>query len=151
MRLAARGFGSLVFVLGLILAVSPAQADVSPHDRLKKHVRDVVQSVKAAPTAAEKREILDDELRTMIAALDRAERMANTLSEEDRAGIDALRARLQEKLDQLHGRDGYEAVPDAQLDTFADYVQQDFERADNTITLSVTTALLILILIILLV
>lgn len=150
MRLAGHIFASLALVVGLALAAPVAQADANPHDRLKKHVRDVVQTVKAAPTAAEKREILDDELRTMIAALDRAERMATSLSEDDRAGIDALRARLQEKLDQLHGRDGYEAVPDGQLDTFADYVQQDFERADNTITLSLTTALLIVILLILL-
>ena len=138
----------LVLAAGLVFAAPSAQADVTPHDRLKKHVRDVVQNVKAAPTAAKKREILDEELRTMISALDRTEKMAD-LSAQDQAGIDALRTRLQEKLDELHGQNGYEAVPDSQLDSFADYVQQDFERADS-ITLSLTTALLIVLLIVLL-
>lgn len=147
MRTASRLLGLLSLALGLVLAVPPAQADVTPREALKRHVRDVVQSVKAAPTAAKKRAILDEKLRGMIRALDRAERM--TALPQDRAGIDALRARLQEKLDELHGQDGYEAVPASQLDAFADYVQQDFEQADS-ITISLTTALLIVILIVLL-
>jgi ribosome assembly protein YihI (activator of Der GTPase) len=141
---------SAVAVLAVgLLALSPARADVNPHEKLKQHVRDVVQAVKAAPTAAEKRAILDEKLRGMIAALDRAERMA-TLSAQDQKGIDALRARLQEKLDELHGQNGYEAVPAGQLDAFADYVQQDFEQADRTLTISLTTALLVVILLLLL-
>lgn len=137
----------LVLAVGLAAVVPPARADVNPREKLKQHVRDVVQTVKAAPTAAKKRAILDEKLRGMIAALDRAERM--TALPQDQAGIDALRARLQEKVDELHGRNGYEAVPAGQLDAFADYVQQDLEQAD-TITISLTTALLILILVILL-
>ena len=147
MRTASRLLGLLTLAVGLVLAVPPAQADVNPRETLKRHVRDVVQSVKAAPTAAKKRAILDEKLRGMIRALDRAERM--TALPQDRAGIDVLRARLQEKLDELHGQDGYEAVPANQLDAFADYVQQDFEQADS-ITISLTTALLIVILIVLL-
>jgi len=147
MRLASRlaPLATLAVAFGLVAA--PAHADLTPQDRLKRHVRDVVQTVKAAPTAARKRAILDEKLRGMIEALDRAEQM--TALPQDRAGIDALRARLQEKLDELHGRGGYEAVPANQLDAFADYVQQDIEQADS-ITISLTTALLILILVILL-
>jgi hypothetical protein len=148
MRSVARLLGLFTLAVGLVAAVPPAQADVNPREKLKRHVRDIVQTVKAAPTPAKKRALLDDKLRGMIRALDRAERM--TALPQDRAGIDALRARLQEKLDELHGQNGYEAVPADQLDTFADYVQQDFEQAD-TITISLTSALLILILIILLV
>lgn len=140
----------LASLLVLAASTSPVKADIDPHERLKKHVRDVVQKVKAAPTAAKKRAILDEELRTMITALNRAERMSAP-SSSDKAAIESLRSRLQEKLDELHGRAGYEAVPNGQLDAFADYVQQDFEQAGRTVTLTVTTALLILILIILLV
>jgi hypothetical protein len=147
MRSAARLLGVLTLTVGLVAAAPPAQADANPRETLKRHVRDVVQTVKAAPTAAKKRALLDEKLRGMIRALDRAERM--TALPQDRAGIDALRARLQEKLDELHGQNGYEAVPADRLDAFADYVQQDFEQAD-TITISLTSALLIVILIILL-
>jgi len=146
MRSVASLLGLFVLVAGV--AVAPAQADVTPQDRIKEHVRDIVQTVKAAPTAARKRALLDEKLRGMIEALDRAETM--TSLPQDQSGIDALRARLQEKLDELHGQNGYEAVPAGKLDAFADYVQQDLEQAD-TITIGVTTGLLILILIILLV
>lgn len=148
MRTGVRLLGVLVLASGLVGWARPALADVDPHDRLKQHLREVVQKVKKAPSAAEKRSILDEELGAMITALDRAEQMGD-LSSNDEAGINALRTRLQEKLDELHGHAGFDAVPAGQLDSFADYVQQDFEQA-NTVTLSITTALLILILIVLL-
>lgn len=148
MRVSPRILGAVLVVVGL-LSATPVQADINPRKKLKQHVRDIVQTVKAAPTPAKKRTLLDEKLRDMISALDRAERMA-TLSPQDQAGIDALRSRLQAKLDELHGQNGYDAVPASQLDAFADYVQQDFEQAD-TVTISLTSALLILILVILLV
>lgn len=150
MRFASRLSLTVVLIAGLMFATQPVQADTTPHEQLKQHVRDIVQEVKAASTPAEKRSILDEELRDMIAALDRVEQMT-TLSERNQAGIDALRSLVQEKLDELHGQNGYEAVPDRQLDTFADYVQQDFEQADRVITISLTSALLILLIIILVV
>lgn len=140
-------FFSFMLILGAW--ASPAEADTNPHERLKEHVREVVQRVKRAPTAEKKRAILDEELRGMIRVLNRAEQMRGPTS-SDEAGIDALRTRLQEKLDELHGQSGYDKVPAGQLDAFADYVQQDFEQAARTVTIGVTTGLLILILLILL-
>ncbi|PSQ96052.1 MAG: hypothetical protein BRD55_08385 [Bacteroidetes bacterium SW_9_63_38] len=140
----------VVLALMLLAVATPVQADINPHKKLKQHVRSMVQDVKAAPTAEKKRALLDEKLRGMIDALNRAESMA-TLSPSDQEGIDALRTRLQETLDELHGQNGYEAVPAGQLNSFADYVQQDFEQADRTLTISLTTALLVLILIVLLV
>ncbi len=150
MRFAVRLFpvGAFVIVFGLV--ASPAQADVDPHEKLKEQVRDIVSSVKTAPTATEKRSILNKKLGNMIAALNRAEEMAR-LSPQDQSAIATLRTRIQEKIDELNGQNGYDAVPDRQLDSFADYVQQDFEQADKTVTIGVTTGLLILILIIILV
>jgi hypothetical protein len=68
----------------------------------------------------------------------------------EKESIDDLRSRLQEKVDELNGQNGYTAVPDGQLDTFADYVQQDFEQADRVLTIGVTTALLIVLILLLL-
>ena len=79
-------------------------------------------------------------------------RVSPLISQEDRAGIDRFKATLQEKQDELAGLKGFERVPDAQLNAFSDYVVQDMEQAaDRTITISLVTALLIVILIILLV
>jgi thioesterase domain-containing protein len=149
MRSILRRSAALLVAFGLLSVVGTAHADVNPRKKLKQHVRSMVQEVKAAPTAEQKRALLDEKLRGMIDALDRAEAIAN-LSPNDQEGLDALRTRLQEKLDELHGQNGYEAVPANQLNSFADYVQQDFEQAD-TLTISLTTALLVLILIVLLV
>lgn len=150
MHLPSRTLTVAVLTVGLTLAAPTAHADTTPHDQLKQHVRDIVQKVKAARSASEKRAILDEKLNDMVAALDRVENMSD-LSERDQNGIEALRSQLQEKLDELHGQNGYEAVPDGQLDSFADYVQQDFERADRVVTISLTSALLILLIIILVV
>jgi ribosomal protein S20 len=149
MRRSCSLFGLALLVAGLLLPAAPARADVNPHDRIKSHVRDIVQTVKEAPTAEKKRAILNEKLKGMVDALDRAKRMGS-VSKQDAAGIESLQNRIQAKIDELNGQNGYEAVPAGQLDAFADYVQQDIEQADSTITISVTTALLILILIILL-
>lgn len=149
MRLASQLCTVLAFSLIFASWAPPATADENPHERLKQHVREVVQEVKNAPTAAKKRSILDEKLRAVITALDRAEQMSSVSSGEA-ADIDILRTRLEEKLDELHGRADYDAVPDDELDAFADYVQQDFEQAARTVTIGVTTGLLILILLILL-
>lgn len=149
MRLASCLSAALAFSLIFGAWAPPALADENPHERLKQHVREVVQEVKNAPTAAKKRSILDEKLRALITALDRAKQMGS-VSRSEKADIDILRTRLEEKIDELHGRAEYDAVPDDQLDAFADYVQQDFEQAARTITIGLTTGLLILILLILL-
>ncbi|MCB0287262.1 MAG: hypothetical protein KDE57_11445, partial [Calditrichaeota bacterium] len=61
------------------------------------------------------------------------------------------KATLQDKQDELMGNNGYERVSDAQLNAFSDYVVQDMEQADKTISISLVSALLIVIIIILLV
>jgi hypothetical protein len=73
------------------------------------------------------------------------------ISKEDHDGIDRLKAIVQDKQDELAGINGYERVPDTQLNAFADYVVQDVEQADQMITISVVVLLLIIILIVLLV
>ncbi len=67
-----------------------------------------------------------------------------------RIGIDRFKAALQEKQDELAGSNGYVRVSDEQLNAFSDYVVQDMEQADQMITISVVTLLLIIILVVLL-
>ena len=55
-----------------------------------------------------------------------------SMSPDDAAGIDHVKAMIQEKQDELAGSNGYSRVPDGQLNTFADYVVQDMEQADQT-------------------
>jgi hypothetical protein len=118
------------------------------NDSVKKYFSDTASKVKAATEPAQKREILDKSFRTMSKALDKVE-STGLIQKNDRAGIDRLKTTLKEKQDELQGRNGYERVADAQLNAFSDYVVQDMEQADQTITISLVAVLLIIIIVIL--
>ncbi len=118
-------------------------------DKLQNYVSDAASNVKATSDASQKREILDRSLTKLSKALDIAQR-SPLVSKQDKVGIDKFKAVLMEKQDELAGVNGYEAVPDAQLNAFADYVVQDMEQAQN-ISISLVAALLIVIIIILVV
>ena len=117
-------------------------------DVISKRVNDAVVQAKATDDPVEKRAILSRGLGDMVQVLGKV-RGAPLLSERDAANIDDLQSSLTEKCDELAGRNGFDPVPDAQLNAFADYIVQDMEQA-QTITISVVTLLLIIIIIILL-
>ncbi|HEY6626973.1 MAG TPA: hypothetical protein VIZ21_08455, partial [Ignavibacteriaceae bacterium] len=95
-----------------------------------------------------KREILNEAFNSMNKVLDKV-LSSDLISESDYAGIEQYKATLQEKQNELEGINGFERVPDTQLNTFADYVVQDMEQADSTITISVIALILIILLIVL--
>ena len=115
---------------------------------IQNYFSDTAAKVKATTDPAQKRAILDKSLQTMSTALDRVEN-SGLISQDDRAGINRLKADLQEKQDELTGSNGYAGVADAQLNAFSDYVVQSMEQADQYVTISVVTLLLIIIILIL--
>ncbi len=136
-------FGAVVMMLVLVQVVN-AEGNGS----IQKYFNDTACKVKATTDPVQKREILTKSLQTMSNALDLVEN-SRLISEDDRTGIDRFKKALQEKQDELAGSNGFERVSDAQLNAFSDYVVQDLEQADRTITISVVTALLIVIILIL--
>ena len=143
--LARTVFGVVVMMFVLIQA-----GFAGGKDDIQKYFNDTASKVKATTDPAEKRAILDKSLQTMSKALDKVQK-SPLISKEDREGIEKFKATLQENQDELAGSNGFERVPDAQLNAFSDYVVQNMEQADKTITISLVTALLIVIIIILLV
>ena len=139
-------------VLGLaaLLCVQVHVGYAAGNDGVKKYFSETASKVKSTTAPVQKREILDKSFRTMSKALDRIE-SSGLISKQDRAGIDRFKTTLQEKQDELLGRNGFERVSDAQLNDFSDYVVQDMDQAAETITISVVAALLVLILVILVV
>ena len=117
-------------------------------DNVQNYFSDAAREVKGAADPAQKRDILNAKLEAMSTALDRVG-SSPLVSQADRAGMARLAAALQEKRDELAGANGYVRVPDGELNAFSDYVVQDMEQADRTITIGVVTALLIVIIIIL--
>jgi hypothetical protein len=143
--LARTVFGVVVMMFVLIQA-----GFAGGKDDIQKYFNDTASKVKATTDPAEKRAILDKSLQTMSKALDKVQK-SPLISKEDREGIEKFKATLQENQDELAGSNGYERVSDAQLNAFSEYVVQNMEQADKTITISLVTALLIVIIIILLV
>jgi len=137
----AFGFIVMMFVLAL-----PASAEGK--SGLQKYFNDAATKVKATNDPSEKRAILNESFQTMARALNIVQN-SPLISKNDRVSLERFRSALQEKQDELAGNNGYVRVSDGQLSAFSDYVVQDMEQADQTITISVVTLLLIIILIVL--
>jgi len=131
----------MMFVLAI-----PVNADAK--SELKQYFSKTADKVKATENADEKREILNEAFNSMNKVLDKV-LSSDLISESDYAGIEQYKATLQEKQNELEGTNGYQRVPDTQLNTFADYVVQDMEQADSTITISVIALILIILLVVL--
>jgi len=117
---------------------------------VQKYFNDTACKVKATSDPSQKREILNTRLQDMSKALDIV-RSSPLVSTTDRASIDRVKASIQDKQNELAGTNGYARVSNDKLNAFSDYVVQDMEQADATITISVVAALLIIIIIILVV
>jgi hypothetical protein len=136
-------FGSFIIIFVLALPLCAAgKGD------LQKYFSDAASKVKATDNPSEKRAILDESFLAMSKALDIVQSSPLT-SKEDRIGIVHFRATLQEKQDELAGRNGFVRVSDGQLNAFSDYVVQDAEQAEM-VTISLVALLLIILLAVLL-
>ncbi len=119
-------------------------------DKVHNYLNDTAIKVKATENPVEKREILARSLSEMTRAIE-AVKSGPLTSEQDDVKLDQLKVTLQEKSDELAGVNGFDRVPDDQLNAFSTYVVQDMEQADRNITISLVAALLIVIIIILIV
>lgn len=124
-------------------------ANAGGKDEFQKYFSDVAGKVKATNNASGKREILNKSFSKMSNALGAVQSLP-LISEKDRIGINNLKAKLQEKQDELSGSNGFVRVSDKQLNSFSDYVVQDTEQAEM-ITISLVALLLIVLIIVILV
>ncbi|MFH1311945.1 MAG: hypothetical protein ABIJ00_01845 [Candidatus Eisenbacteria bacterium] len=138
-------------LLAIVMMCVLAYAGVAVgQDNLQTYFNGTACKVKATADPSQKRAILSEGLQKMSKALDMVE-SSTLVSEGDRAGIDRFKATLQERQNELAGTNGFDRVPDEQLNAFADFVVQDMEQADRTVNISLVTLLLIIIIVILVV
>lgn len=140
---------SLMLILAVAFHFSALAQSGDASTKFKKYVNDIVKQVKKAEAPDQKRELLNQSFDHLVGAFDRVSSMKG-VSEGDKEAIGKLKANIIEKKKELNGLDGFAGVKDNQLNNFADYVQQDIEQADETITISVTVLLLIIIILLLL-
>ncbi len=149
---------SSVHVFLLVLAmVGTGRADAgssSIEERFKTSINVMVQKVERAENPSEKREIIG----AFLLRMDRGMAMVQTfqsLSHEDEAGIVSARDKIHAQYEDLKGLNGHVKVSDADLNSYAAYIQQAMEQADAYWTdgglyISVGTLILILIIILIL-
>jgi hypothetical protein len=136
----------LLVVMGVLGSAGMSMAQ----DKVHNYLNDTALKVQATESPVQKREILGKSLSEMTRAIDTV-KGAPLTTDQDRATLNRLQANVQEKSDELVGANGFERVPDDQLNAFSTYVVQDMEQADQKITISLVVALLIVIIIILIV
>jgi hypothetical protein len=132
-------------------ATLPAQAAVPrdvPQERLKTALNEMVQEVRQAEAASEKRAVIAN----FIGKMERNAQMAELLpflGEEKRAALDALQEKFGGYQAELQGLDGRDRVADADLNAFAGFMQQDLEQAATSGGIYLSTGAVIIILLIL--
>lgn len=136
---------NLVMLCCLLIALPVLAQDgiTKAENKLKGYFSSVALQVKKERNPAEKREILNRSFAKVFTTANKIEQMP-AFSSSDLQVVAELRSRTQEKFDELNGLNNYQAVSDAQLDQFADYVVQDLEQA-RPITIVTTTGVLIVI------
>jgi hypothetical protein len=139
---------STALLFFLFQTVAIAQTD-SLTEIFKSHMNETVQNVKSSESADEKRTVLNSSFNKMLKAVEKIEE-SGQLSEDEIAQLTTLKHSIEEKSDQLNGRNGFEEIADEDLEDFSDYSQQAMEQADRSLTISLTTALLVVIILLLL-
>jgi pantothenate kinase-related protein Tda10 len=137
-----------IFLVFAIQSLAVAQS-TSLTETLKLHFNETVQQVHQAEHADEKREILNESFNKMMTVIDRIESRAN-LTEDELSSLHSYKLGIEEKLNELNGLDGFDEIVDEDLDDFSNFAQDFMEQANRTITIGITTALLIVLILLLL-
>lgn len=137
----------VLFIIGFQVSAIAQNGDAT--EKFKKYINNVVQKVKKADNPEQKRKILNESFDKMVTTFDKVASMQG-VSDQDKKAISKLKTDIIEKKNELNGLNGFAGVKDNRLNNFANYVQQDMEQADETITISVTVLLLIIIILLLL-
>ena len=138
-------------VVGLMILVFAFATLATAQDRSEIHKRlaEVAQHVKQVKDPAAKRALLDDTFRQLTDVVNQASQ-GPLATASDQAALKVLGRNIQDKRDELNGKNGFRRVDDARLNSFADYSMQDLEQADQWVYISTGTIILIVLLILLL-
>lgn len=143
--------GRIVGLLILAFAFTAYTQLASAGDRSEIHKRlaEVAQQVKQLQNPAEKRALLDGTFKQLTDVVNQASQ-GPLATAADQAALKSLARNIQDKRDELNGRNGFQRVDDSRLNSFADYSIQDLEQADQWVYISTGTIILIVLLILLL-
>ncbi len=141
-----------ILVFALVSTARSEPTSVILQERFKASVNHMVEQVQESSNPDTKREIIGKFLTRTDQRLGMA---AGMIPAGEQPAVNAVRAKIELQYDELNGLNGREKVADADLNAFAQYIQQDAEQADaywtgNGLYIGVGTLILILILILIL-
>ncbi len=140
--------GKIIFtVLLSLFLIQTSKADDLKKE-LQKYINEIITEVRETEDPVEKREMLNDLFEDLKESFAAAKNFP-IVPEEDHKGIDILESKINDRQNELNGLNGFEKIPNNRLNDFAYFSLQDIEQADQTITISIVTLLLIIILAIL--
>jgi len=143
-------------LLLVFICAGPSRADARStalQQQFMTSLNTMVQYVQAAPSPSAKREIIGNFLNRMDHGMGMARAV---LSEKDRRALDVMQAKVEAQYAELNGLQGSPKVADAELNHYAQYLQQNMEQAQAAywggggVYLSVGALIIILILILIL-
>lgn len=137
-----------ILLVCTIQTVSFAQS-ANLTETFKNHFNETVQKVQDTDKADEKRVILNKSFNKMITTIDRIESLA-TFTDDESAELASYKFSLTEIQSELNGLDGFDEIMDEDLDAFSNFSQDFIEQANRTVSIGVTTAILIVLLLLLL-
>ncbi len=131
-----------------ILAPLRVHADAGfVRERLNASINQIIQNVRETEDPALKRQMLENFLNRMDRGIGMAEQIG---SKEEVRSLEAMRIKVQADRTELNGLQGRDRVADADLNRFANYIQQDMEQASYVYIGTGTLIIILLILLILL-
>lgn len=139
-------FVLFIFTAGVLYAGETEKVKVE--NKIKNYFKDVMVKVNDESSFTKKREILNSSLQKMDNVLSTV--TSYPIGDQEITAINKVRLDIQNKLDELNGRNGFERVQDKELNNYSTYVMQDFETADEYLYISVTTIIIVALLLILL-
>ena len=134
----------LMMVFVVVVTQRAAAGSGVLEERFKVSLNTAIQNVRETEDPIAKRKMLGDFLIRMDQGLGVAKA---AVSEKDGRALDVLQLKLRTDYAELSGH-GTVKVPDADLNRFANYVQQDVEQAAGGIYISVGGLIIILLLLI---
>ena len=130
-----------------ILAPLRVHADAGfVRERLNASINQIIQNVRETEDPALKRQMLENFLNRMDRGIGMAEQIG---SKEEVRSLEAMRIKVQADRTELNGLQGRDRVADADLNRFANYIQQDMEQASYVYIGTGTLIIILLILLIL--
>ncbi len=117
----------------ILCSLNVSAQSTDPFGTFKKILNTTVGHVHAESNVDKKRVLLTETLNKLDSGIELA-RDSQMFTKEKKLLLNELAERIEERREELEGRNGFSAISDSNLDAFSVFIQQDMEQAFFAIT-----------------